>query len=40
MQMDVGFGSLVKRIDYRDPAGLCLLGLNGNVIISQWTAPG
>jgi glycerol-3-phosphate acyltransferase PlsX len=35
MQMDVGFGSLVKRIDYRESGGACLLGLNGNVIISH-----
>jgi glycerol-3-phosphate acyltransferase PlsX len=34
-QMDVGFGSLVKRIDYRESGGACLLGLNGNVIISH-----
>jgi glycerol-3-phosphate acyltransferase PlsX len=33
--MDVGFGSLVKRIDYRESGGACLLGLNGNVIISH-----
>jgi glycerol-3-phosphate acyltransferase PlsX len=35
MQLDVGFGSLVKRIDYRESGGACLLGLNGNVIISH-----
>ncbi|MBN1643434.1 MAG: phosphate acyltransferase PlsX [Dehalococcoidales bacterium] len=34
-QLDVGFGSLVKRIDYRESGGACLLGLNGNVIISH-----
>ncbi len=34
-QFDVGFGSLVKRIDYRESGGACLLGLNGNVIISH-----
>jgi glycerol-3-phosphate acyltransferase PlsX len=35
MQLDAGFGSLVKRIDYRESGGACLLGLNGNVIISH-----
>jgi glycerol-3-phosphate acyltransferase PlsX len=35
IQLDVGFGSLVKRIDYRESGGACLLGLNGNVIISH-----
>ncbi|MCX6003323.1 MAG: phosphate acyltransferase PlsX [Chloroflexi bacterium] len=35
MQFDVGFGAMVKRIDYRESGGACLLGLNGNVIISH-----
>lgn len=35
IQLDVGFGSLVKRIDYQESGGACLLGLNGNVIISH-----
>jgi len=38
MQLDAGFGSLVKRIDYRESGGACLLGLNGNVIISTAAA--
>lgn len=33
--IDVGLGSLIKRIDYRQYGGACLLGVNGNVIISH-----
>ncbi|HEY91109.1 MAG TPA: phosphate acyltransferase PlsX [Dehalococcoidia bacterium] len=32
---DTGLGSLVKRIDYRESGGACLLGVDGNVIISH-----
>jgi len=32
---DTGLGSLVRRIDYRESGGACLLGVNGNVIISH-----
>ena len=32
---DVGLGSLVKRMDYREYGGSCLLGVNGNVIIAH-----
>ena len=32
---DVGLGSLVKRIDYREYGGACLLGVNGNIIIAH-----
>ena len=32
---DIGFGSWVKRIDYREYGGACLLGVNGNVIIAH-----
>ncbi len=33
--LDVGLGSLVKRIDYREYGGACLLGVNGNIIIAH-----
>jgi len=33
--LDVGLGSLVKRMDYREYGGACLLGVNGNIIISH-----
>jgi len=32
---DVGLGSLVKRMDYREYGGACLLGINGNIIIAH-----
>jgi phosphate acyltransferase len=32
---DTSAGSFLKRIDYREAGGSCLLGLNGNVIISH-----
>ena len=35
MLLDVGLGSLAKRIDYRESGGACLLGVNGNVIIAH-----
>ncbi len=33
--LDVGLGSMVKRMDYREYGGACLLGINGNVIIAH-----
>ncbi len=33
--IDVGLGSLVRRIDYRESGGACLLGVDGDVIISH-----
>ena len=35
MLLDVGLGSLVRRIDYRESGGACLLGVDGNVIIAH-----
>ena len=35
MLFDTSVGSLLKRIDYREAGGSCLLGLNGNVIIAH-----
>lgn len=32
---DIGLGAWVKRIDYREYGGACLLGVNGNVIIAH-----
>lgn len=32
---DVGLGSLVKSMDYREYGGACLLGVNGNIIIAH-----
>lgn len=32
---DIGLGSWVKRIDYREYGGACLLGVNGNIIIAH-----
>ena len=32
---DTGLGSLVKRLDYRESGGACLLGVDGNVIIAH-----
>ncbi|MFC1943349.1 phosphate acyltransferase PlsX [Chloroflexota bacterium] len=33
--LDVGLGSLAKRMDYREYGGACLLGVNGNIIIAH-----
>ena len=33
--LDVGLGSLIKRIDYREYGGACLLGVNGHIIIAH-----
>ena len=33
--LDAGLGSLVKRIDYRESGGGCLLGVDGNVIVAH-----
>jgi glycerol-3-phosphate acyltransferase PlsX len=35
MLFDTSVGSLLKRIDYREAGGSCLLGLNGNVVIAH-----
>jgi glycerol-3-phosphate acyltransferase PlsX len=32
---DIGLGSWVKRMDYSEYGGACLLGVNGNVIIAH-----
>jgi glycerol-3-phosphate acyltransferase PlsX len=32
---DIGLGSWVKRVDYREYGGACLLGVNGAVIVSH-----
>ena len=32
---DIGVVSLVKRMDYTEFGGACLLGINGNVIIAH-----
>ena len=32
---DVGLGSLVRRMDYREYGGSCLLGVNGNIIVAH-----
>jgi glycerol-3-phosphate acyltransferase PlsX len=32
---ETGLGSLIKRIDYRESGGACLLGVNGDVIIAH-----
>jgi len=32
---DLGLGSWVKRVDYREYGGACLLGVNGNVIVAH-----
>ena len=32
---DIGLGSWVKRVDYREYGGACLLGVNGNIIVSH-----
>jgi glycerol-3-phosphate acyltransferase PlsX len=32
---DLGLGSWVNRIDYREYGGACLLGVNGNIIIAH-----
>jgi len=33
--LEVGLGSLVRRIDYRESGGACLLGVDGDVIIAH-----
>ena len=33
--LDVGLGSLMRRIDYRESGGACLLGIDGTVIIAH-----
>ena len=33
--MDVGIGSLIRRIDYRESGGACLFGVEGDVIIAH-----
>ncbi len=33
--LDVGLGSLAKRMDYREYGGACLLGVNGNIVIAH-----
>ena len=35
MLFDVGLGSLIKRIDYQESGGACLLGVDGNIIIAH-----
>jgi len=35
MLLDVGLSSLIKRIDYRESGGACLLGVDGDVIIAH-----
>jgi len=35
MLVDVGLSSLIKRIDYRESGGACLLGVDGDVIIAH-----
>ncbi len=32
---DTGMGSLIKRLNYREYGGACLLGVNGNIIIAH-----
>jgi len=32
---DIGLGSWVKRVDYREYGGACLLGVNGNIIVAH-----
>ena len=32
---NIGLGSWVKRVDYREYGGACLLGVNGNIIVSH-----
>ncbi len=32
---DAGLGSLIKRMDYREHGGACLLGVDGNIIIAH-----
>ncbi len=33
--LEVGLGSLVRRIDYRESGGACLLGVDGDVVIAH-----
>ena len=35
MLFDVGLGSLIKRLDYREYGGACLLGMDGDVVIAH-----
>jgi len=35
MLLDVGLSSLIRRIDYRESGGACLLGVDGDVIIAH-----
>lgn len=35
MQRDIGMTSWTKKLDYREYGGACLLGVNGNIIISH-----
>jgi glycerol-3-phosphate acyltransferase PlsX len=35
LMSDIGLGSWVKRVDYREYGGACLLGVNGNVIVAH-----
>jgi glycerol-3-phosphate acyltransferase PlsX len=35
LNMDIDMDSWVKRLDYREHGGACLLGVNGNIIISH-----
>ena len=32
---DIGLGSWVKRLDYKEYGGACLLGVNGNIIVAH-----
>ncbi len=32
---DAGMGSLIKRMNYREHGGACLLGVDGNIIIAH-----
>jgi glycerol-3-phosphate acyltransferase PlsX len=32
---DIGLGSWVKRVDYKEYGGACLLGVNGNIIVAH-----
>lgn len=35
LNRDIGMNSWMKRLDYRESGGACLLGVNGNIIISH-----
>jgi glycerol-3-phosphate acyltransferase PlsX len=32
---DIGLGSWVKRVDYTEYGGACLMGINGNIIVAH-----